>query len=181
MRRETVMKVSAIPLAAIMAWTVLTTLALAAEKPTAAKTDRPASAEASLPFWDVTCSNANTASKLQCFMQQSLATASTKQRVLSMRLQHAGEKQALTATIQLPHGVRLQQGVKFSIDGGKPYAMPVIYADAAGSYVVFTVDPELEKVLKTGHQIKFEIVSLAGQSLVFTMPLDGFAKALGMI
>jgi len=159
---------------------MLATVTAAAEKP-GEKTDRPAPAEASMPFWEVTCSNANSNSKLQCIMQQSLATASTKQRVLSMRLQHAGEKLALTATIQLPHGMSMQQGVKFSIDGGKIYAMPVIYADAAGSYAVFAVDPELEKVLKSGHQIKFEIVSLAGQSLIFTMPLDGFAKALGMI
>jgi invasion protein IalB len=145
------------------------------------KTPR-AGAEAKLPAWIVSCSNANTDAKLICRAEQSLNLASTGQRIASVVFQRdATDSGQLKAIAQLPHGIQLTQGLTFWVDEGERQTVAIIQADQNGSYATIIVTPDLEENLKNGAMLRLLAKPVSGQDLVLELPLAGFTAALGAL
>ncbi|MCY0095167.1 invasion associated locus B family protein [Hoeflea ulvae] len=136
-----------------------------------------AQAAASLPAWIVSCSNANSAGVFQCAMEQTLFVAASGQRLLAMKLvRNPSEPDQIVATLSLPHGILLDQGVTFWVDEGPKSVATISHADASGSYATFPLDAKLSDPLRKGSKLKISAKSLDGEDFVFELSLDGFSK-----
>ncbi|MBK8456306.1 MAG: invasion associated locus B family protein [Phyllobacteriaceae bacterium] len=131
-----------------------------------------------LPAWIVTCSNANPGGAFLCKAEQTLTMASSGQRIVAIAFQRdAADKNALKALLQLPHGIRLADGIEFWVDDSEHQKAPIQHADQNGSYSVITVAPALEKALRNGTTLKVLTKPLAGNDLIVELTLDGFSAA----
>ena len=135
-------------------------------------------APAQLPAWILSCSNANAGGVFQCAMEQTLYVSATSQRVVSLRLARTAEDKARTvATLSLPHGILLTEGVTFWVDDGPKTVAAITRADAAGSYGSFQFEDDLASAFKKGVVLHVSAKSLNGEDFVVDLSLSGFSAA----
>jgi invasion protein IalB len=80
--------------------------------------------------------------------------------------------------VMLPPGMAIQAGALVKLDDKEPIKLAYTTCDRAGCYAEAEVEPALIGQMKTGKQIAYRGVDVAGRTLSIPLPLDGFAKAL---
>jgi invasion protein IalB len=149
----------------------------------AQSTDKAAEPAASKPpAWTVTCSNANAQAKLRCSLQQSLFVAASGQRVLSMTLERDIQDAArVQASLLLPHGIFLADGVAVWVDDGEKRTIPISHADANGAYAVFEFDRSLAAAFGKGKVFRVSTRPIGGKELIIELDLAGFSSAYSIM
>ncbi|MYZ49401.1 invasion associated locus B family protein [Propylenella binzhouense] len=127
--------------------------------------------------WVVSCSDRGLAGGLNCAMTQVLIAKNTGQRVVGAAIFRTGDRGAIILRLSLPHGLRLPDGVRVSIDDGKRTTVPIETADQNGSYANIPVAGDFLAALKRGHMLSVAVTSVRGEEAAFQLSLDGFTAA----
>jgi invasion protein IalB len=160
--------------------TVLTASGLAAPAQSTDKAAEPAAAKP--PAWTVTCSNANAQAKLRCSLQQTLFVAASGQRVMSMTLERdIQDATRIQASLLLPHGIFLADGVAVWVDDGEKKTIAISHADANGAYAVFEFDSSLAAAFGKGKVFRVATRPLGGKELIIELDLAGFSAAYSIL
>jgi invasion protein IalB len=127
--------------------------------------------------WDKFCFN-----NLDCFVGRDvrLATKCNPVVAAAVLIERTGEsKKTLRVTVR--NDVRLEDGVRISIDGKQPVSRPFEECFPNGFPNVCAADveagAELVDRLKNGTMLVIEATSAAGALLTYRLPLGGFAQA----
>ena len=125
--------------------------------------------------WRVTCQIINNTTACAASQQQARKDG---QRVLSIELRNAADN-ALSGTLVLPFGLRLNDGVILQVDEevvDEPRrfrtCLPV------GCMVPLTLDAATVNVLRAGQTLKLVTTGDNGQELAFSISLNGLASGL---
>lgn len=151
----------------------------------AAKTDRATPDEPSQvtgPSWIVTCSNMNPKNTLTCASQQTLYLSKTRQKVVSFTIEvNPQNSDRFVATIQLPHGILLQEGVQISVDNAAKQKLKILRADESGSYTSFPLDEKMIEAMTAGKTLRILVKTMSGEDLALDLTLNDFASSLSML
>lgn len=130
-------------------------------------------AEPAGPNWTATCTNQADPDKLACTINQTITVTQTGQRLISMSLQSGQENPSLL--ISLPHGLRLQSGLGFSVDKGAVELFEFTTSDATGVYARVPLTADRLASLRAGNTIKIGVTGNGGRALNFELSLAGFS------
>lgn len=148
-----------------------------------AQTADPAAAAPEAPAnpqpWTISCAGQGAEGKLACSMTQRLVAKTSGQRVLSISIVRASS--GYNATLSLPHGLLLPEGVQTWIDEGERTKYPITTADQNGSYASVPMSNALIASMKKGTILNVLVKSVSGDEVIFQLSLNGFTAALDKV
>jgi invasion protein IalB len=144
---------------------------------TAAKPAQEAPAPPNPQPWSINCNGQGPAGALVCVMTQGLIAKNTGQRVLSVAIAKTPAG-AYSATLSLPHGLNLPEGVQVWIDEGQRAKHAITTADQNGSYAIVPLDQAMIGSMKKGTILNVLVKSASGDEVTFQLSLNGFTAAL---
>ncbi len=156
--------------------------AAADDKAAAGKAAKAETAAApNLQPWMVSCASAGADDALACTVSQTLIAKQTSQRVLTVTVAKDPASGELVATLGLPHGLLLTEGVDVFVDDGKPTRFPIVTADQNGSYAKVPLDGTRLGELKHGSILNIRVRSASNAEIVMQISLAGFTAATAKI
>ena len=156
--------------------------AAAEDKAAAGKGDKTETAAApNLQPWMVSCASAGADDALACTVSQTLVAKQTAQRVLTVTVAKDPNSRDLVATLGLPHGLSLTEGVEVFVDDGKPTRYPIVTADQNGSYAKVPLNGDRLAELKRGSILNVRVRSANNAEIVMQISLAGFTAATAKI
>lgn len=128
--------------------------------------------------WTVTCTTPGGAAR--CAVSQTQVNEENRQRVLAMELTANEGGKAASGTLVLPFGLKLDQGVAFSIDEGElPPPLRFSTCLPVGCLVPLTFSQDAVAAMQAGTTLKVKAVAQDnGREINFSISLSGFAAAL---
>ncbi len=163
------------------------TLALAIPAAAAAEDNSATAAQAATPAppakkqpWTVTCAGEGAEGDLTCAASQTLVAKGTGQRVLTVSVAKA-DGGALAATLALPHGILLTDGVKIAVDQGQRTTFPITTADQNGSYATVKLDAAMLATMKRGSTFDVRVTAATGGEIDLPISLSGFSAAIAKL
>jgi len=159
------------------------TLALAIPAAAAAEDNSATAAQAATAKkqpWTVTCAGEGAEGDLTCAASQTLVAKGTGQRVLTVSVAKA-DGGALAATLALPHGILLTDGVKIAIDQGQRTTFPITTADQNGSYATVKLDAAMLATMKRGSTFDVRVTAATGGEIDLPISLSGFSAAIAKL
>ena len=123
--------------------------------------------------WEKHCIGAD-----MCLIGMDVRLASGCKPVVAGALltERSGESKK-TLRVGLPNYVRLDDAVRISFDQGRPVRLPFVERHDYGSVADYEAGAELVDQLKRGTMLVIEATSAAGVSMIYRLPLGGFATA----
>lgn len=131
-------------------------------------------------LWVTDCTNRNNI-KLRCVVSQTLTHAQTNLKILSASVTKPDKASTLRMTVQVPHGVMLQYGVKLSVDKKNAIVVPIVEANQNGAYANLEVSSSLLDALKRGSALNVTMQNKNGQDVKISLSLKGFTKAIAYL
>ena len=129
--------------------------------------------------WTVNCAVAQ--EKKRCVLLQQQTNQQTRQLTFAIELSPAPEG-AVVATLVLPFGLALQNGVALQIDDqAKGEALKFRTCLPVGCLVGVTFDKAKVSSLRTGTTLKATALADGGNDISFSAPLKGFSAALDRV
>ena len=153
--------------------------AFAQETPPAEGEDAPA-AEAEIP-WDTNCSQATRQAEPDCEMSQMVIVPQSRQVLLRLSVQVAGDGSDPRMVLQLPHGIWLPGGVTLAIDDDQWQETELQTCDGNGCYAGFAMDDAALRRLQRGGQLKVTFQSLSREPVTVPVDLNGFTASYAKI
>lgn len=121
--------------------------------------------------WNVSCQPNATAKKLVCELSRTITLAQTGQLFMKISI---GAK-PLYLVLQLPHGLKLDEGVKIQIDDKKIVPIKFFTSNQAGAFTRTMISNEMLSALKSGSRMNITVHSTNGKALVTPISLLGFS------
>lgn len=175
-----------------MIWNVTTALAMAAALLTGAEAvaqdegaaqaaAEAAPAEAQGPLWLMSCSNQANPDELPCEFSQSLVVAQGNQRLATASFSRSAGKPATRATMTVPVGVALSEGVSVAVDDKPVATLPYDSCDGQGCYASAAVDEGWLAAMRAGKVLTATVRGRDGGDIALGFQLQGFSKAEAML
>lgn len=131
--------------------------------------------------WTVNCTSQGVNADLVCTMTQVLVQSQTNQRLVGATVFRPDPSGGAVMRINLPHGIKLPEGVDVWIDGRAPTKYVIGIADQNGSYADVPLDGDLLVALQGGNQLHLGIITGAGERIDFALSLKGFTAAFAKL
>jgi invasion protein IalB len=130
--------------------------------------------------WSLVC-KALDASKTACEVNNAIYSGDSKQRFVGVTFNQAIDaKKNATAQIlaALPHGVRLEAGVKLTFDGGEPIMLTAVTSDAAGLFTRAALNADAVAQASAAKQMSLAFTGLDGKDYSVRIDLQGLEVLL---
>lgn len=124
--------------------------------------------------WVVSCGKQGDTTR--CAMSQQQQNAQSRQRILAIELQRAGDQ--LTGALVLPFGLALDSGATLQVDDANP--LPVARFRTclpAGCVAPLAFKAETVQALSRGTTLKISAVADGGKPVTMSVSLKGFSAA----
>lgn len=142
----------------------------------AAAQTAPASGATAYGNWIVNCRDRSEGKKA-CVASLRINDAKTKKVALLWQIgESAGGKP--TYVVRTPLGVRLKDGVRVALDGGKPHRIGYLSCNERGCTAVGKFEEGFAKELAGAKEAVTSFTLVDGQVVNVALPLDGIDKAL---
>lgn len=129
--------------------------------------------------WVVSCSNVANPGVLACGASQSVVLSDTGARLVTVEVVKTGNQVILT--LVLPLGLLLSQGAGLSVDGALLDTLPIRTCEAQGCFSQTALSEDTLNSLRTGDSLVVTVSNTEGNTLDFTLPLDGFAGSYAIM
>lgn len=116
-----------------------------------------------------------------CEIVQRLVMKESGQRFAEIAIGYPPSEKTARGVMILPLGVLLEDGVKMTIDDGKPYKFNFRYCSADGCVAVVTLNDKVVGQLKKGNQAVLQFKNLKGQNINLPITLKGFTDAISEV
>lgn len=116
-----------------------------------------------------------------CEIVQRLVMKESGQRFAEIAIGYPPSEKTARGVMILPLGVLLEEGVKMTIDDGKPYKFNFRYCSADGCIAVVVLNDKVIGQLKKGNQAVLQFKNLKGQNINLPITLKGFTSAIGEV
>lgn len=130
--------------------------------------------------WIFNCGMNPQTSKKQCTIAQQLTDSKTKSVVFAWLIGNDGAGN-LVAIWQTPTGVLVNRGVVIDVGTAKPIAVPYTSCIAGHCEAIANLAPDFIKSLINATSATATVYTLAGQSLTFTLSVNGLAQAIDAV
>lgn len=131
--------------------------------------------------WTLACVAAEGVAR--CAITQTQVSMENRQRILAVELTATEGGNTAHGMLVLPFGLRLESGVRLTIDEAAPLA-PLRFSTClpAGCLVPFAFDGQTTSALKAGTAISVTATADdSGQEVAFSISLSGFISALARL
>ena len=131
--------------------------------------------------WTVNCTSQGVNADLVCNMTQVLVQADTNARLVGTTVFRPDTSGAAVMRINLPHGIRLPDGVDVWIDDKAATKHVIGIADQNGSYSDVPLDGNMLVSLQAGNFLRLGVLTGAGERIEFELSLKGFTAAFAKL
>lgn len=131
--------------------------------------------------WTVNCTSQGVNADLVCTMQQVLVQGDTGQRLVGASVFRPDASGAAVMRINLPHGIRLPDGVDVWVDTNPSTKYVITIADQNGSYADVPLDGNMLVSLQGGNVLQLGVTTGAGERIEFQLSLKGFTAAFAKL
>jgi invasion protein IalB len=131
--------------------------------------------------WTVNCTSQGVNADLVCTMTQVLVQGDTGQRLVGASVFRPDASGAAVMRINLPHGIRLPDGVDVWIDANPATKHVIGIADQNGSYADVPLDGNTLVSLQGGNVLQIGVTTGAGERIEFQLSLKGFTAAFAKL
>lgn len=135
---------------------------------------------ATFGVWEVRCRKDAQGQAKGCYGILEVKDAKRNQILLAWVIGRNG-KGELGTTIQTPGGVLLPRGVDVTLGEGKPQNFVYESCSPRGCLASAPLTDAFVEQAKTAKNAKLTIVGINGKATTFTIPLDGFDKAVAAV
>jgi invasion protein IalB len=131
--------------------------------------------------WTVNCTSQGVNADLVCTMNQVLVQGETGQRLVGASVFRPDASGAAVMRINLPHGIRLPEGVDVWVDANPSTKHVIVIADQNGSYADVPLDGNMLVTLQGGNVLQIGVTTGAGERIEFQLSLKGFTAAFAKL
>lgn len=147
----------------------------------ASSQEQPQGPRLSTSGWSVSCLSASSTADLICEATYSLTLESSNEVFANLfvsPLAQNGDDPRYALRFQLPHGVRIPQGVSLMIDEAPPVQATIQTSGPAGLFARTELTPGLRTLLETGETMTVSFDAMSGETLSFAVGLVGFSEVI---
>lgn len=133
------------------------------------------------PGWISKCESQFRQGPLECSLEETLFTSSTRQLVASVMVHVHSDADGTIMEIRVPAGIYLPAGLSLQIDSGQPQSVSLRTCDTQGCFAEMPLSSNLLTALKRGKRLSISFQDLAKKDVVLPFPLDNFAEVFRKI
>ncbi len=150
-----------------------------AQQAQAAPVKSPAGAaqETKQSSWVKLCDTPQNFEKKVCLTRHDRLDGNTGSLLVSAAIQKIEGMDKERFLVMVPLGIAIQPGVRIAIDDQKPIPLKYSTCHAGGCTAEVMATSDLVSQLKKGSKMVVAALSIAGETIGFRVPLNGFTKA----